>query len=60
MAKSKDDPTKKAKSARKTRLSQSKVPAHTLDEALKIPRAIVENFASQDFRLKVKSKAMLS
>jgi len=34
----------KAAADKKERISQSDIPAYSLDEALKIPRAIVENY----------------
>ncbi|CAB4702194.1 unannotated protein [freshwater metagenome] len=39
-----------AKAAKRSRISQADIPAITLDKALRIPRAIVENYASHPTR----------
>lgn len=39
-----------AKAAKRSRISQTDIPAITLDKALRVPRAIVENYASHPTR----------
>jgi hypothetical protein len=43
-------PEAKAKAAKRSRLSQEEVPAYSLEQAIRVPRAIADNYAYKPTR----------